>query len=150
MSHIAVVIHILEILLGLLHWTEAVTDALTICPAAKPDAQQPAVPATAKHPSPHITAQNHQWMQQHREHSVVCTGSLNTQQRVNPKAVLQAPAPTCLEMGYTERALQGRKVWEREGAAGFAFKLCTGHRPSLLREGRAEHRPRSHGKQRAH
>lgn len=55
MSHIAVVIYILEILLGLLHWTEAVTDALAICPAAKPDAQQPAVPASAKHPSPHIT-----------------------------------------------------------------------------------------------
>lgn len=55
MSHIAVVIYILEVLLGLLHWTEAVTDALAICPAAKLDAQQPAVPATAKHPSPHIT-----------------------------------------------------------------------------------------------
>lgn len=54
-SHIAVVIYILEVLLGLLHWTGAVTDVLAICPAAKLDAQQPAVPATAKHPSPHTT-----------------------------------------------------------------------------------------------
>lgn len=35
--HIAVVIYILEILPGLLHCTEMVTDALAVCPAVKPD-----------------------------------------------------------------------------------------------------------------
>lgn len=67
--HIAVVIYILEILPGLLRWTETVTDALAV---AEPDAasevpQQPAVPATTTHMSPHITTYNHQGSSQPRD-----------------------------------------------------------------------------------
>lgn len=79
---------------------------------------------------PH-TSQRHQGMQQHRGVSAVHRVPVHPAE--SPKAAVQAPDPTCLGMACTERALQGRKGWEREGAAGFAFKLCA----SCRREGQS-------------
>lgn len=98
---------------------------------------------------PH-TSQSHQGMQQHRGHSVVLR-------------VPQHPAKTQPQgsASGTSSHLPGDGIHRKgpprkegrcgkgKGAGGFTLKLCAGHRPSLPQERKAEHHPRSHGKQRA-
>lgn len=149
MYHIAVAIYVSEILLGLLHWTETVTDALAVCPAADPNTasevpQWSSVPATTIGMSTVRCAMSPPREQPAEGRSSIpgtqqCTESCSTQQGVSPKAV----APSGWKTGYTEKAPGRGKVWERKGAAGFALQIRAGHRPSLPWEGSAEHGPKS-------
>jgi len=145
--HTAVVIYIFEILPGLLRWTEMVTDALAVCPAAEADAasevpQQPPIPATTLPTSLRIMAQNCQGSSQGSSQPRAAAASWACSSAQGPSAPSKESAPRqhvgdrlrLLGEGMRRKGPRRWKVWEGEGAAGFA----PGADPSLPREGRAE------------
>lgn len=92
-----------------------VTDALAVCPAAKPDAasevpQQPAVPATTIYTSSHIVAYNHQGSSQPRD---AAAASWHTAVR----SVLQHPAKSQPQgsASDTSSRLFGDGICRKEG-----------------------------------